>query len=253
MMCSTRWTDESHMIQGSGLSDFMATWQDSIDKQWLLSKTMKRWPRRPRLLYPLLSHGIGDIHLFVLDKQGNVKAQKHSSKHMQTGTQEPKKRMKNPAVLKWFKAHEPPIWQKLSEESFYKQTIHFGSRRPSVRNNVSNKQASALFFQNAFTSWVHHASFLKLCFWSTAIAGHVSSPAQGAALSSKCLFSVFQFMKCSWLRGKNASGNNKVLMKNVKCIHVHGARVMYVRWGWVGKKNFWALCSTKMATCKPCV
>ena len=55
------------------------------------------------------------------------------------------------------------------------------------------------FFQNAFTSWVHHASFLKLCFWSTAIADHVSSPAQGAALSSKCLFSVFQFMKCSWL------------------------------------------------------
>ena len=132
-------------------------------------------------------------------------------------------------------------------------TIHFGSRRPSVRNNVSNKQASALFFQNAFTSWVHHASFLKLCFWSTAIADHVSSPAQGAALSSKCLFSVFQFMKCSWLRGKNASGNNKVLMKDVKCIHVHGARIMYVRWGWVGKKNFWALCSTKMATCKPCV
>ena len=36
-------------------------------------------------------------------------------------------------------------------------------------------------------------------FSSTAIADHVSSPAQGAALSSKCLFSVFQFMKCSWL------------------------------------------------------
>ena len=94
---------------------------------------------------------------------------------------------------------------------------------------------------------------LEAVLWSTAIADHVSSPAQGAALSSKCLFSVFQFMKCSWLRGKNASGNNKVLMMNVKCIHVHGARIMYVRWGWVGKKNFWALCSTKMATCKPCM
>ena len=61
-------------------------------------------------------------------------------------------------------------------------TIHFGSRRPSVRNNVSNKLAHALFFQNAFTSWVHRASFLKLCLESTAIAGHVLSPAQGAAL-----------------------------------------------------------------------
>ena len=61
-------------------------------------------------------------------------------------------------------------------------TIHFGSRRPGVRNNVSNKLAHALFFQNAFTSWVHRASFLKLCLESTAIAGHVLSPAQGAAL-----------------------------------------------------------------------
>ena len=31
-------------------------------------------------------------------------------------------------------------------------TIHFGSRRPNVRNNVSNKLAHALFFQNAFSS-----------------------------------------------------------------------------------------------------
>ena len=82
-------------------------------------------------------------------------------------------------------------------------TIHFGSRRPSVRNNVSNNQAHALFFQNAFTSWVHRASFLKLCFWTTAIADHVLSPAQGAALSSNDFLS-FQFMKCPWLRGKNA-------------------------------------------------
>ena len=77
-------------------------------------------------------------------------------------------------------------------------TIHFGSRRPGVRNNVSNKLAHALFFQNAFTSWVHRASFLKLCLKSTAIAGHVLSPAQGAALSSKRFLS-FQFMKCPWL------------------------------------------------------
>ena len=58
--------------------------------------------------------------------------------------------------------YEMPCRQKRVRLFF--QTIHFGSRRPSVRNNVSNKQASALFFQNAFTSWVHHASFLKLCF-----------------------------------------------------------------------------------------
>ena len=25
---------------------------------------------------------------------------------------------------------------------------------------------------------------------------------------------------------------------NMKCIHVHGARMLYVRWGWEGKKNF---------------
>ena len=53
---------------------------------------------------------------------------------------------------------------RLAHVDSFSSTIHFGSRRPSVRNNVSNKQASALFFQNAFTSWVHHASFLKLCF-----------------------------------------------------------------------------------------
>ena len=69
-------------------------------------------------------------------------------------------------------------------------TIHFGSRRPSVRNNVSNKQASALFFQNAFTSWVHRASFLKLCFGQRLLPVVFLSPAQGAVLSSK-YFSVF--------------------------------------------------------------
>ena len=77
-------------------------------------------------------------------------------------------------------------------------TIHFGSRRPSVRNNVSNKQASALFFQNAFTSWVHRASFLKLCLDQRLLPVMFLSPAQGAALSSKGFLS-FQFMKCSWL------------------------------------------------------
>ena len=70
-------------------------------------------------------------------------------------------------------------------------TIHFGSRRPSVRNNVSNKLAHALFFQNAFSSWVDRASFLKLCLESTAIAGHVLSPAQGAALSFQKGFFLF--------------------------------------------------------------
>ena len=89
------------------------------------------------------------------------------------------------------------------EGNYSDRTIHFGSRRPSVRNNVSNNQAHALFFQNAFTSWVHRASFLKLCFWTTAIADHVLSPAQGAALSSNDFLS-FQFMKCPWLGGKNA-------------------------------------------------
>ena len=39
---------------------------------------------------------------------------------------------------------------------------------------------------------------LEAVSWSTAIAGHVLSPAQGAALSSKGFLS-FQFMKCSWL------------------------------------------------------
>ena len=39
---------------------------------------------------------------------------------------------------------------------------------------------------------------LEAVSWSTAIAGRVVSPAQGAALSSKCFLS-FQFMKCSWL------------------------------------------------------
>ena len=59
-----------------------------------------------------------------------------------------------PVITRWWL--NQPSWKILL-------TIHFGSRRPSVRNNVSNKQAYALFFQNAFTSWVHRASFLKLC------------------------------------------------------------------------------------------
>ena len=84
----TRWADECHMIQGSGLYCFLVNWQNSMDKKRLLSK---QWPR---LLYPLLSHGIGDIHLFGLDKQGNVKAQKHSSIQKQMGTQVQKRRMK---------------------------------------------------------------------------------------------------------------------------------------------------------------
>ena len=97
----------------------------------------------------------------------------------------------NPFTLEettaWFRLKYPSSpWSQFSP--FFLWTIHFGSRRPSVRNNVSNKLAHALFFQNAFTSWVHRASFLKLCFWSTAIAGPVLSPAQGAALSSQCFF-----------------------------------------------------------------
>ena len=107
-------------------------------------------------------------------------------------------------LCQYLKVHEQRSWMNLNSVPLLLRTIlcyptiHFGSRRPSVRNNVSNNQAHALFFQNAFTSWVHRASFLKLCFWTTAIADHVLSPAQGAALSSNDFLS-FQFMKCPWL------------------------------------------------------
>ena len=73
------------------------------------------------------------------------------------------------SLCQYLKVHEQRSWMKLNSvplllrTSLCYPTIHFGSRRPSVRNNVSNKQAHALFFQNAFTKWVHRASFLKLC------------------------------------------------------------------------------------------
>ena len=73
------------------------------------------------------------------------------------------------SLCPYLKVNEQRSWMKLNSVPLLLRTIlcyptiHFGSRRPSVRNNVSNKQAYALFFQNAFTSWVHRASFLKLC------------------------------------------------------------------------------------------
>ena len=66
------------------------------------------------------------------------------------------------------------------------------------------EQASA---RTLFPKCVHKLGsprfVLEAVSWSTAIAGHVLSPAQGAALSSKGFLS-FQFMKCPWLRGQNA-------------------------------------------------
>ena len=107
------------------------------------------------------------------------------------------------SLCQCLKANEQRSWMKLNSVPLLLRTIlcyptiHFGSRRPSVRNNVSNKQAYALFFQNAFTSWVHRASILKLCLDQRLLPVVLWVQLRELLFLQNVFF--FQFMKCSWL------------------------------------------------------
>ena len=148
----------------------------------------------------------------------------------------------------WSQANLGEKHLKNLSEPKHMATIHFGSRRPSVRNNVSNKQASALSFSKmrsqvgftALRSWscVLINGYCRSCFESS--SGSCSFFKRFSISPIHEMFVVARYeriRKCQYAHVKHE------MHMCTWCTHV----VCQVRVG--GEEKLWALCSTKMATC----
>lgn len=110
-----------------------------------------------------------------------------------------------------------------------------------VRNNVSNKQSSRTFSQDASCRWVNRASVWSWFMKCSAIAVHVLRSAQGAALFSSKWFSKCSRLCCAVRTHKK---NFKYCMercceKHMGMRHENAHACMCARrCGWWGSKIF---------------